>query len=284
MFTKKTVLKLIFGVIIIAVFYFVNYNSEPTVLVDSLKVRFVDVGQGDCEIVQFPDGRNMIIDGGTNETSTELVNTIMSYGIKRFDYVVATHPHEDHIGGLDDVIESFEIENVYLPDVTSTSTSFKNLLESISKSGAKTNRAYAGVTMIEEPDIRAEFLAPVNKDYEETNDYSAVLKITYKGFSFLFTGDAETVSEYDMIKNGAYLKTDVLKVGHHGSSTSTSSHFLKAADPKVGVISVGRDNSYGHPHREVLERLGDLKIYRTDLNGTVTILCDGESLSVSTEK
>lgn len=284
MFTKKPAFKLILGIIIIAVFYFVNYNSEPTVLDDSLKVRFVDVGQGDCEIVQFPDGRNMIIDGGTNETSTELVNTIMSYGIKRFDYVVATHPHEDHIGGLDDVIESFEIENVYLPDVTSTSTSFKNLLDSISKSGAKTNRAYAGVTMIEEPDIRAEFLAPVNKDYEETNDYSAVLKLTYKGFSFLFTGDAETVSEYDMIKNGAYLKTDVLKVGHHGSSTSTSSHFLKAADPKVGVISVGRDNSYGHPHREVLERLGDLKIYRTDLNGTVTILCDGESLSVSTEK
>ena len=247
-------------------------------------VRFVDVGQGDCEIVQFPDGRNIIIDGGTNETSSELVNAIKSYGIKRFDYVVATHPHEDHIGGLDDVIKSFEIGNVYLPDTSSSSMSFKNLVESISQSGAKVNRAYAGVTMIDETDIRAEFLAPVSNYYEDENNYSSVLKLTYKGFSFLFTGDAETISEYDMIENGAYLKSDVLKVGHHGSTTSTSNQFLRAVNPAVAVISVGRDNSYGHPHREILERLSDLKLYRTDLNGTVTVFCDGERLSVSTEK
>ena len=284
MFTKKPAFKLILGIIIIAVIYFANYNPELPVADNNLVVRFVDVGQGDCEIVQFPDGRNIIIDGGTNETSSELVNAIKSYGIKRFDYVVATHPHEDHIGGLDDVIESFEIGNVYLPDTSSSSMSFKNLLESISQSGAKVNRAYAGVTMIDETDIRAEFLAPVNNYYEDENNYSSVLKLTYKGFSFLFTGDAETISEYDMIENGAYLKSDVLKVGHHGSTTSTSNQFLRAVNPAVAVISVGRDNSYGHPHREILERLSDLKLYRTDLNGTVTIFCDGERLSVSTEK
>lgn len=284
MFTKKPAFKLILGIIIIAVIYFANYSPESPVTDDSLKVNFVDVGQGDCEIIQFPDGRNMIIDGGTNETSSRLVNTIKNYGIKRFDYVVATHPHEDHIGGLDDVVESFEIGNVYLPDTSSSSTSFKSLLESISKSGAKVNRAYAGVTMIDETDIKAEFLAPVSNDYEDTNNYSAVLKLTYKGFSFLFTGDAETISEHDMIENGAYLKSDVLKVGHHGSTTSTSNQFLRAVDPAVAVISVGRDNSYGHPHRKILERLDDLKLYRTDLNGTVTIFCDGESLSASTEK
>ena len=284
MFTKKPAFKFILGIIIIAVIYFANYSPESPVADDSLKVRFVDVGQGDCEIVQFPDGRNMIIDGGTNETSSELVNVIKSYGIKRFDYVVATHPHEDHIGGLDDVVESFEIGNVYLPDTSSTSVSFKNLLKSISQSGAKVNRAYEGVTMIDETDIKAEFLAPVSNDYEDANNYSAVLKLTYKGFSFLFTGDAETISEHDMIENGAYLKSDVLKVGHHGSTTSTSNQFLRAVNPAVAVISVGRDNSYGHPHREILERLSDLKLYRTDLNGTVTIFCDGERLSVSTEK
>ena len=284
MFTKKPAFKLILGIIIIAVIYFANYNPELPVADNNLVVRFVDVGQGDCEIVQFPDGRNIIIDGGTNETSSELVNAIKSYGIKRFDYVVATHPHEDHIGGLDDVIESFEIGNVYLPDTSSSSMSFKNLVESISQSGAKVNRAYAGVTMIDETDIRAEFLAPVNNYYEDENNYSSVLKLTYKGFSFLFTGDAETISEYDMIENGAYLKSDVLKVGHHGSTTSTSNQFLRAVNPAVAVISVGRDNSYGHPHREILERLSDLKLYRTDLNGTVTVFCDGESLSVSTEK
>ena len=284
MFTKKPAFKLILGIIIIAVIYFANYNPELPVADNNLVVRFVDVGQGDCEIVQFPDGRNIIIDGGTNETSSELVNAIKSYGIKRFDYVVATHPHEDHIGGLDDVVESFEIGNVYLPDTSSSSMSFKNFLESISQSGAKVNRAYAGVTMIDETDIRAEFLAPVNNYYEDENNYSSVLKLTYKGFSFLFTGDAETISEYDMIENGAYLKSDVLKVGHHGSTTSTSNQFLRAVNPAVAVISVGRDNSYGHPHREILERLSDLKLYRTDLNGTVTVFCDGESLSVSTEK
>ena len=284
MFTKKPAFKLILGIIIIAVIYFANYNPELPVADNNLVVRFVDVGQGDCEIVQFPDGRNIIIDGGTNETSSELVNAIKSYGIKRFDYVVATHPHEDHIGGLDDVIESFEIGNVYLPDTSSSSMSFKNLVESISQSGAKVNRAYAGVTMIDETDIRAEFLAPVSNYYEDENNYSSVLKLTYKGFSFLFTGDAETISEYDMIENGAYLKSDVLKVGHHGSTTSTSNQFLRAVNPAVAVISVGRDNSYGHPHREILERLSDLKLYRTDLNGTVTVFCDGESLSVSTEK
>ena len=284
MFTKKPAFKLILGIIIIAVIYFANYNPELPVADNNLVVRFVDVGQGDCEIVQFPDGRNIIIDGGTNETSSELVNTIKSYGIKRFDYVVATHPHEDHIGGLDDVIKSFEIGNVYLPDTSSSSMSFKNLVESISQSGAKVNRAYAGVTMIDETDIRAEFLAPVSNYYEDENNYSSVLKLTYKGFSFLFTGDAETISEYDMIENGAYLKSDVLKVGHHGSTTSTSNQFLRAVNPAVAVISVGRDNSYGHPHREILERLSDLKLYRTDLNGTVTVFCDGESLSVSTEK
>ena len=284
MFTKKPAFKLILGIIIIAVIYFANYNPELPVADNNLVVRFVDVGQGDCEIVQFPDGRNIIIDAGTNETSSELVKTIKSYGINRFDYVVATHPHEDHIGGLDDVIESFEIGNVYLPDTSSSSMSFKNLVESISQSGAKVNRAYAGVTMIDETDIRAEFLAPVNNYYEDENNYSSVLKLTYKGFSFLFTGDAETISEYDMIENGAYLKSDVLKVGHHGSTTSTSNQFLRAVNPAVAVISVGRDNSYGHPHREILERLSDLKLYRTDLNGTVTVFCDGESLSVSTEK
>ena len=284
MFTKKPAFKLILGIIIIAVIYFANYNPELPVADNNLVVRFVDVGQGDCEIVQFPDGRNIIIDGGTNETSSELVNAIKSYGIKRFDYVVATHPHEDHIGGLDDVIKSFEIGNVYLPDTSSSSMSFKNLVESISQSGAKVNRAYAGVTMIDETDIRAEFLAPVNNYYEDENNYSSVLKLTYKGFSFLFTGDAETISEYDMIENGAYLKSDVLKVGHHGSTTSTSNQFLRAVNPAVAVISVGHDNSYGHPHREILERLSDLKLYRTDLNGTVTVFCDGESLSVSTEK
>lgn len=284
MFTKKPAFKLILGIIIIAVIYFANYNPELPVADNNLVVRFVDVGQGDCEIVQFPDGRNIIIDGGTNETSSELVNAIKSYGIKRFDYVVATHPHEDHIGGLDDVIESFEIGNVYLPDTSSSSMSFKNLVESISQSGAKVNRAYAGVTMIDETDIRAEFLAPVNNYYEDENNYSSVLKLTYKGFSFLFTGDAETISEYDMIENGAYLKSDVLKVGHHGSTTSTSNQFLRAVNPAVAVISVGHDNSYGHPHREILERLSDLKLYRTDLNGTVTVFCDGESLGVSTEK
>lgn len=252
--------------------------------IDELTVRFVDVGQADCEIIQFPDGRNVIIDAGKNDTEEELVRTIESYGIKKFDFVIATHPHEDHIGGMDAVIDNFEIGCVYMPDVSSNSYNFEDMLDSIEAKNVEVRVAKAGITIIDEEYINMFFVAPNSESYEETNDYSAVLKLTYGERAFLFTGDAEAFSEKEMLKNGMDLSADVLKVGHHGSSTSSSKKFIKKVNPKYAVIEVGKDNSYGHPHKETLYVLDKAEIYRTDIHGNIKIECNGVDIKIKTEK
>lgn len=290
MFIKRLIpKKLIFwvAVVVIVISFFQsnnvvdNYETEP---IDNLVVRFVDVGQADCEILQFPDGRNIIIDGGKNDTEDNLVKKIKKYGIEKFDYVIATHPHEDHIGGLDKVIDNFEIGCVYMPDATSNSKTFSDMLDSIENKNVEVKQAKAGITVIDEEKINMVFVAPNSDYYEETNDYSAVVKLTYNGCSFLFTGDAEALSEREMLANGMDLRAQILKVGHHGSSTSTTYEFLRKVNPTYAVIEVGKDNSYGHPHDETMEALDGIKVYRTDTDGTITMECDGVNLAVTTEK
>lgn len=251
--------------------------------VEDLTVRFVDVGQGDCEIIQFPDGRNILIDAGKNETEYELIEFIEECGIEKFDIVISTHPHEDHIGGLDKVIDNFEVGCIYMPDAVSTSKTFESVLDSIENKNVKVIQAKARITVLDEEYISMKFVAPNSDEYDETNDYSAVVHFTYGNRSFLFTGDAEVYSEREMLKNGMDLSADVLKVGHHGSSTSTSKKFLKAVNPEYAVIEVGEDNSYGHPHDETLEALKNIKVYRTDIDGTVTVICDGKDIEITTE-
>jgi len=274
-----------FIVIFVVVFSFLKIeDTKPVEPVDDLVVRFVDVGQADCEILQFPDGRNIIIDGGKNETEDKLVKKIKEYGIRKFDYVIATHPHEDHIGGLDKVVDNFEIGCVYMPDATSNSKTFADFLDSIENKNITVKKATAGVTVIDEDKINMVFVAPNSDYYEETNDFSAVARLTYNGCSFLFTGDAEAFSEREMLKNGMSLKANVLKVGHHGSSTSSTYKFLKKVDPDYAIIEVGEDNEYGHPHRETLKALEGVEVYRTDKHGTITVECDGVNINIATEK
>ena len=284
-FTKSKLGLIVFVVLalcfIITKLPFFNKKAEP---IDELTVRFIDVGQADCEIIQFPDGRNVIIDAGKNDTEDELVKTIKSYGIKRFDYAVATHPHEDHIGGMDAVIDNFEVGCVYMPDVSSNTDTFEDMLDSIEAKGIKVSAAKAGVSVIDEENINMVFVAPNSEAYEETNDYSAVLRLTYGERSFLFTGDAEKLSENEMLKNGMDLKADVLKVGHHGSSTSSGKKFIKEVKPEYAIIEVGADNRYGHPHDETEEVLKKVKVYRTDIHGTVTVRCNGVDIKITTEK
>ncbi len=283
-FTKKSFGIIVF-VIVAVVFcisrlsYF-DENFEPN---EDVTVIYLDVGQADCEVICFPDGRNVIIDAGTNETEDELVEKLKKFGIERFDIVVATHPHEDHIGGMDAVIDSFEIGCVYMPDASANTDTFLDMLDSIENKNVKVIKAKAGVSVIDEENINMVFVAPNSDKYEETNDYSAVLRLTYGKRSFLFTGDAESVSEKEMLENGMDLSADVLKVGHHGSSTSSTKNFIKRVNPEYAIIEVGEGNSYGHPHGKTLDVLKKMKIYRTDVHGDITVKCDGIDIKITIE-
>lgn len=244
-----------------------------------LRVSFIDVGQGDSEFIELPNGETLLIDAGTNETGADVVNYIESLGYSSIDYVVGTHPHEDHIGGLDDVIRTFDVESVYMPKVTADTKTFEDVLDAVDEKGLTINTAKAGVTLVDGDRLSVKMLAPVLDEYDNTNDYSAVIKVVYGDTSFLFTGDAEEYAE-SLITGD--VDSDVLKVGHHGSSTSTGEAFLERVSPSYAVISCGLGNSYGHPHTETIEKLGGIPVFRTDEMGTVVATSDGSEISFRT--
>lgn len=248
---------------------------------DELRVSFIDVGQGDSEFIELPNGETMLIDAGTNETGKNVVDYIKSLGYTSINYVVGTHPHEDHIGGLDDVIKTFDIGSIYMPKVTADTKTFEDVLDAAESKNLMINTAKSGVSIMDTEDLSVKFLAPTLDIYENTNDYSAVVKVVYGDTSYLFTGDAEEFSE-SLITDD--VNADVLKVGHHGSSTSTSTEFLKKVSPSSAVISCGKDNSYGHPHSETLQKLADMgtAVYRTDELGTIVSVSDGKTINFDT--
>ncbi len=246
-----------------------------------LEVHFIDVGQGDSTLIKLPNKESILIDAGKNVDSELVVNYLKKEGIKKIDYVIGTHPHEDHIGGLDVVIESFEIGRVYLPRVVHTTKTYEDVLLAIKNKNLKVIEAKGGVTL-DIPEVNAIFVAPNSSEYKDINNYSAVLKLTYQDTSFIFTGDAEELSENEMLlQSYTNLDTDVLKVAHHGSSTSTSEAFLEAVSPKYAVISLGENNTYGHPHFETIDKLNrhQIKYFRTDLQGDIIATSDGTKIS-----
>jgi len=254
-------------------------NQKP-----SLEVYFLDVGQGDSEILRYGD-KTMLIDAGTNASTNTLLNNIKSLGINKFDFVVATHPHEDHIGGLDAVINNFSIGQIYMPKVTTTTKTFTDVLTAIKNKGYVVSAPVPGYTF-NLGEVQCVVLAPNSQKYDDLNNYSIVIKVTYGATSFLFTGDAQTLSEQEMLGKGYNLMADVLKVGHHGSDSSTSPQFLEAVSPRYGVIEVGKGNDYGHPHQVTLDKLAaaNVKVYRTDLNGTIIFKSNGSAITVSTAR
>jgi competence protein ComEC len=247
-----------------------------------LQVHFIDVGQADAILIQTPDGVNILIDAGEQFTSARLIAYLRQQGVSTLDHVIATHPHADHIGGMAGVIKAFDIGSVYMPRATHTTKTYENLLLAIRDKGLRVHEAKAGVALDFGEGIGAQLVAPVASGYKSLNDYSAVLRLTYGETRFLFAGDAERLSETQMLASGAELSADVLKVGHHGSNTSSYEPFLGAVGATYGVIMVGKNNRYGLPHPAALGRLeaAGIIILRTDELGTIVITSDGENLEI----
>ncbi len=273
---------ILFTLISSLIFGCTDFDHDPENAIhtegESLSVHFIDVGQGDCTLFVTPKGKTILIDAGEKSASDMIINYIRGQGIHKIDVIIATHPHADHIGGMEDVIRAFDIGQIYMPRVMHTTQTFENLLLAIQEKGLKVKTAKAGVAFDIDPDIEAVMLAPNSEEYENLNDYSAVLKVTHGKNSFLITGDVEETSEKEMLASGYDLSADVLKVAHHGSSSSTTDEFLDAVNPDHAVILLGKDNDYGHPHRETIEKLRErgIPIYRTDELGNIVLTSDGQ--------
>lgn len=256
-----------------------NSDKANEQMSTTVSVHFIDVGQGDAIFIELTDGRTMLIDAGPNDMGKTVLSYIKKLGYERIDYVLCTHPHEDHIGGMDTVIDALEIGTVYMPKIEYTTKTYSDVLESISQKGLTVETAKAGVEILKEDGLEITLLSPVRDDNTDLNDWSAVCKIKYNDTAFLFMGDASTENESEITGD---VSADVIKIGHHGSSTSTSEQFLKRVNPQYAVISVAKDNDYGYPHYEITERLAaaNVKVYRTDKNGTVIFTSNGTEITV----
>lgn len=273
----------------------VNYDSiltslglkDNTTIDGEVCVHFIDVGQGDSELI-ISGNKTVLIDAGEKEYGTKVTEYLKKYNITKIDYVIGTHPHSDHIGGLETVINNFEIGEIFMPkikdDLVPTTTTYLNLLKAIKNKGLKISSGEFGQRInLSKSEL---ILYPPQKDYDGLNNYSIVTKLIHGKNTFLLTGDAETIEEKDLINSSADLKADVYKAGHHGSSTSSSSAFLKKVKPQICVISVGEGNKYRHPSDVAIKRMSEYteNIYRTDLLGTIVIVSDEKGLHLTYEK
>ena len=254
------------------------------------QVYFIDVGQGDSELIRLKDsGIDILIDAGTRSTKQELADYLKKLGVDDIDILIGTHPHEDHICGMAKIIEEFPIGTLYLPEtsdeMTPTTKTYESLLDAVEKMDVTMRTASAGDVLLEEGNISFKVLSPSHTDYDNLNDYSIVTRLKVGDTAFLFQGDAETPVEEEILDSGADVSCDVIKLGHHGSSTSSSRAYLEAANPSAAVISCGVGNEYGHPHRETMDLLEKLSItpYRTDTQKTLLAETDGKNIVWQTE-
>ena len=259
----------------------------PEDVLDSVKLRvdgnlniyYFDVGQADSILIEN-SGKYMLIDAGNNADGENIVKYFKSMGIEGFEHVVATHAHEDHIGGMDDIISNFSVNNFYMPDVVTTSKTFEDLISALEDNNVS----------IQIPKINDMFILGgcsfdvlhIGNEGDDLNDTSIVLRGLYGDKSFLFMGDATVNVEKKLLNSN--INSDVLKVGHHGSKYSSMVKFLNRVSPDYSIISVGKDNSYGHPNKATITKLIDVgsKVYRTDIDGSILVSSDGENINVTT--
>ena len=277
-FAKRyPILAAIIAIVVIGIFVFqsVQDNANRVIIpMDGLYVHYIDVGQGDSELICC-GGEYMLIDAGEPSASDTVVDYLNDHGIEKLDYVVCSHGHADHCGGLDAVVENFEVGTVFTSPYPGDTSSYEIFSDAVEAKGLSMTVPELGESYTL-GEAKFEFIGPLEQ-YDNLNDDSLVMRLEYGDTSFLFTGDMTSKAERDLLEDGANVKCDVLKVGHHGSSGSSSYRFLYEAEPKIAVISCEAGNSYGHPHEEALSRLNDCgaEIYRTDLEGSVVIFSDG---------
>ena len=291
----KNLIRNILGIVLLVLLIYIAYGTEiedylkkdekheNVVLNDKedFKIYYIDVGEADCTLIKN-NNEYALIDAGNNQDGLKLVEYFKSLGITKFKYVIGTHLHEDHIGGMDYIIKNFDIEHYYMPDVTSEYMTFTEVVDSLKEKDVKW----------EVPEIDSTFnigeakftVLWISKDEEEINDTSIVLKLDFKNTSYLFTGDATKNVELKILEKD--IKSDVLKVSHHGSSDASSAQFLKLVEPKYAIISVAKINDYHHPHDITLKKINELNIktYRTDKDGTIVVSSDGENYYFETIK
>lgn len=298
---RKGVAGLVICCIVIAIFYILQPSAvrdsstgenAPTssssdkaiaALDGDLVVSFIDVGQGDSILVEQGE-EAMLIDCGPADSQEQLLDYLEDRNLDTIDYLVLTHPHEDHIGGATAVLETYSVASVYMTDISHTTATYENTLDTILEQQITTTLPQVG-EQFALGDATVEIIAPITTT-SDLNNCSIVLRLTYGDTAFLFTGDAEAQEEADILNNGIDIQADVLKVGHHGSNTSTYPDFLEAVAPEVAVISCGENNDYEHPHQETLDRLytADVSTFRTDQQGTIVAISDGETVTMYTER
>lgn len=246
----------------------------------NLNVYFINVGQADAILI-MNNGHNMLVDAGNDEDGKKLVSYFKNLGIESFDYLVGTHPHEDHIGGMDDIIGNFDIKMYLMPDKLSTSKTFENVLDALIEKKLiyivpeQDDILHLGDAVLE--------VIHVGTERDDANDSSIILKLIYGNNSFLLMGDASSNVEKEILNED--IKSDVLKIGHHGSEYSSADEFINIVDPKYAVIEVGKNNIYNHPKQVTIDKLNkrNIKIYRTDMDGTIIFTSDGENINIRTE-
>lgn len=250
----------------------------------AMTVRFIDVGQGASTLVSMGD-THILIDAGENDQGDKVVEQLKAWGVDRLALAIGTHPHSDHIGGMDDVLNAFEVEAYMMPEVAHASKTYESVLQALEENEIPVTYPQAGDSL-ELGGMRLTVLGPEQVEEDDLNNCSLVSRVDSAYGSVLIPGDCERQAEETMLKGNRPLKADVLQLAHHGSSTSNTEAFLKAVDPKWVVIPVGEGNSYGHPHDEILQRVEELgcKAYRTDWNGTVTCVMDEEGIAFYPER
>ena len=261
-----------------------NVNPSDIPENSNFEVHFIDVGQADSALIEC-DGETMMIDGGNVADSNVVAAYLKKEDVTELNYVVCSHAHEDHVGGLSGALSVTKADNIDAPQTETNTKAYKNFKKKAEEQNVEIKHPNVG-DEIQLGSSTVEFLGPVDENGKDLNSTSIVLKITYGNTSFLFTGDAESDEEEEILNSGADLKSTVLKVGHHGSRTSTSYPFLREVMPQYAVISVEKGNSYGHPNEETLSKLSDagVEVYRTDESGDIVMTSDGNSISITTSK